>query len=79
MVKLPEKYKMLKVMQKLKNFNRSISAKVFDDMVNDLSLKKKKTQRCRWFSRRVITNTQGMLNPYLRHIVPEIRNHVKSV
>lgn len=42
MVKLPEKYKMLKVMQKLKNFNRSISAKVFDDMVNDLSLKKKK-------------------------------------
>lgn len=41
MVKLPEKYKMLKVMQKLKNFNRSISAKVFDDMVNDLSLKKK--------------------------------------
>lgn len=33
---------MLKVMQKLKNFNRSISAKVFDDMVNDLSLKKKK-------------------------------------
>lgn len=51
MVKLPEKYKMLKVMQKLKNFNRSISAKVFDDMVNDLSLKKKKTQRRRWFSR----------------------------
>lgn len=36
---------MLKVMQKLKNFNRSMSAKVFDDTVNHLSLKKKKKSK----------------------------------